>query len=234
MKVFISWSGERSGLIAQALNAWFPLILYYIKPWMSKEIAAGERWSATIASELATSNYGILCITPENLNSPWVLFEAGALGKSLEDSKVIPLLFHLEFSEIAAPLSQFQAKKLDKDGVKEIVSAINVLSEAPIPDERLSTLFDALYPQLESEIAKIPDSPKEQHARTQGEILEEVVSGIRTVEIRLRDMERSLFDAGTDHRKNRLRFHSGMIHEIVLSGVENADALTHAGRATAG
>ncbi len=61
----------------------------------------------------------------ENVSSPWILFEAGALSKSMLDSKVIPLLFGLEQSDLSGPLSQFQAQKFEETGLMEIVKAIN-------------------------------------------------------------------------------------------------------------
>ncbi len=103
MKVFISWSGKRSNALAVALKGWLPLILQYVKPWVSeKDISAGDRWARAIAGELETSNFGILCVTPENLRSEWILFEAGALSKSMLDAKVIPLLFLCAHKQVTA------------------------------------------------------------------------------------------------------------------------------------
>jgi hypothetical protein len=79
VKVFISWSGERSWMMAEALRGWLPLVLYYVKPWVSgKDIQAGERWSLEVGKELEESNFGILCLTKDNLDAGWMLFEAGA------------------------------------------------------------------------------------------------------------------------------------------------------------
>jgi hypothetical protein len=157
MKVFISWSGERSRQLAQALHGWLPLVLHYVKPWMSDaDVAAGDRWSAVIAKELETSNFGIICITPENLQSPWVMFEAGALAKAMQEAKVIPLLFNLEIREISGPLAQFQAKKFNRDGVAEVVNSINKSTESGVTEERLRQLFGPLWPQLEGQISAIP------------------------------------------------------------------------------
>ena len=89
------------------------------------DIAAGDRWAQVVAKELESSNFGVMCVTPENLGSPWVLFEAGALAKSMLGAKVIPLLFNLEISDIGGPLAQFQAKKFDKAGVAEVIASIN-------------------------------------------------------------------------------------------------------------
>ena len=75
MKVFISWSGERSHALAQALHDWIPLVLHNVEPWLSEaDIEAGERWADAVAKELSDSNFGIICVTRENVGSPWVLF----------------------------------------------------------------------------------------------------------------------------------------------------------------
>lgn len=42
MKILISWSGERSHLLAQALHEWLPLVLPYLQPWQA-DISAGNR-----------------------------------------------------------------------------------------------------------------------------------------------------------------------------------------------
>ena len=67
MKVFISWSGERSHVLADALHEWMPLVLHYVEPWLSQaDIEAGQRWAEQVAKELETSNSGIICVTREN------------------------------------------------------------------------------------------------------------------------------------------------------------------------
>ena len=96
MKVFISWSGQRSHYIADSLRGWLPRVIQSLRPWMSDEdIAAGSRWLPEIAKELSDARVGVLCITPENQSSPWLLFEAGALSKTLDQTFVCPLLFDM-------------------------------------------------------------------------------------------------------------------------------------------
>src|SRR6266571_6593698 len=129
MKVFISWSGPRSQVVAEALRDWLPLVLHYVEPWLSRaDLAAGERWADAVAKQLESTNFGIICVTRENVAAPWILFEAGSLAKSLQESRVVPLLLDLEFSEITGPLAQFQAKKVDKDGLSELVHSINAVA----------------------------------------------------------------------------------------------------------
>lgn len=78
MKVFLSWSGERSQALAQALRDWLPLVLHFAEPWLShSDIEPGERCASEVSKELEASNFGIMCVTKENTASPWILFEAG-------------------------------------------------------------------------------------------------------------------------------------------------------------
>ncbi|MBO9499543.1 MAG: toll/interleukin-1 receptor domain-containing protein [Novosphingobium sp.] len=199
MKVFISWSGKRSKALAVALKEWLPLILQYVKPWVSeKDISAGERWAQAIAGELEASNFGILCVTPENLQSEWILFEAGALSKSMQDAKVIPLLFGLELSDLSGPLSQFQALKVDQQGLMHVIKAINAVAENKADEAVINQLVPALWPRMEKMLDEIPDEEEaEKHMRPQAEILEELVSQVRGLGAQMQDfgpemMERDL------------------------------------------
>ena len=214
MKVFISWSGPRSQTLAQALRDWLPLVVHFVEPWLSEaDIAAGERWSQSIAKELESCNFGIICVTRDNVAAPWILFEAGSLAKSLEGSRVIPLLFDLEFSEIGGPLAQFQAKKADRDGLIETVDSVNHAAKEPIPDARVKQLFDALWPQLEALLSAIPKhAATAKPIRPQHEILEELVASIRGIDSRIRTLEEGSAEPRTKYRRHRI--HPAMIHEL--------------------
>ena len=126
MKVFISWSGERSKLLAEALRDMLPHLINAVEPWLSASaIEAGSRWGSDIARKLAATSFGILCLTPENLNEPWILFEAGAISKAVEKSRVVPYLLDLKSSDIEDPLGQFQHIEADKDGTWSLVEALH-------------------------------------------------------------------------------------------------------------
>jgi hypothetical protein len=198
MKIFISWSGDRSKALAIALRDWFPLVLHYVEPWLSdKDIEAGARWAVEIGKNLEDSNFGILCVTQENLRSSWLLFEAGALAKSMQNSHVVPLLLDLDFSEVSGPLSQFQAKKIQDSSMVEVLRAINKKAPQPIGDARLSQLFDVLWPQLDAIIKAIPRTAitSSTPVRPEREILEELVTTIRSLDGRLRNLEQELLPA---------------------------------------
>ncbi len=226
MKVFISWSGIRSKALANALRDWLPLVLQYVKPWVSdKDIGAGDRWAQSIAGELETSNFGIICITPENLQSEWILFEAGALSKSMLDAKVIPLLFGLELSDLSGPLSQFQAQKVEETGIMEVVRAINKVADGQTNEGIVSRLVPQLWPSLKEELERISSTqPPEKHMRPQHEILEELVTSVRGLNSRIRDFDPELSEKDRYSRRRKMRFHPRMIEEFSYISGELDDA----------
>src|SRR5437879_13172271 len=83
--IFISWSGQRSKWAADALRDWLPLVLQAAKPWMSEaDIDKGSRGLDEVGRALEGMKIGIICLTPENLNARWILYEAGALSKTVD------------------------------------------------------------------------------------------------------------------------------------------------------
>lgn len=218
MKVFVSWSGDRSQSLATAIREWLPLVLHYAEPWVSKsDINAGDRWGLEIAKELDGSGFGISCITAENVSAPWLLFEAGALARSLAEGRVVPLLLGLDFSDISGPIAQFQAKKADRVGLLETVNAINAVAATPVPEPKLTQLFDALWPTLEAKIEEIPQSEKTVRSRPQGEILEELVSSVRSLDLRMRE---DADDGRILRGSKRARMRSVMLEDVIFSGRE--------------
>lgn len=108
MKVFISWSGNISWKVAVIFRDWLPSVIQSLEPYVSSEdIDKGARWSTDIAKELEDSTFGILCVTKENLEAPWLSFKAGALSKTMEKSFVTPFLFDIKRSEVQGPILQF-------------------------------------------------------------------------------------------------------------------------------
>lgn len=114
MKVFLSWSGEVSREVATVFSEWLPGVLQAIMPYFSPDVDKGARWAADIANELDTSDMGLLFLTKDNLEAPWIMFEAGALSKRLENSKVNPILLNIESTDLKGPLVQFQATPFRK------------------------------------------------------------------------------------------------------------------------
>jgi hypothetical protein len=122
MYIFLSWSGDRSRHVAQALKEWLPIVFDDVTPWFStRDIQAGERWGTEIGRHLEDIDFGIICLTPENPEAPWTLFEAGALSKFLDQSRVCPYLFDVEVSEITGSFAQFQATRAEKASTLDLI-----------------------------------------------------------------------------------------------------------------
>ena len=156
-KVFISWSGDVSQEVATALEEWLPAVIQSTNPWMSAhDINVGSFWNPEVISALEECKAGILCLTPDNIDSNWLLFEAGALTKSLSSACVCPYLIGVSPSELEAPLSIFQAATADYEGTLKLCQAINqsMSTESQIPLGVLNTTFRQLWPVLYEKIEK--------------------------------------------------------------------------------
>lgn len=182
MDIFISWSGPRSGALAEALKKYLPKIVNAFRPWLSSaDIDKGARWSADVAGKLATVKAGIICLTPSNLTAPWILFEAGALSKTLENTFVCPMLLGLEPTDVTGPLAQFQATRATKDDMLKLLRTLNRgLGEDALPDAHFEEEFDLWYKRFEAELQKLPlDEPAPSPQRSDHDLLVELVDFAR-------------------------------------------------------
>lgn len=187
MKVFISWSGTKSQDVAKILKQWIPCVIQSVEPYFSSaDIDKGARWSTDIAKELQDASFGILCVTKDNLSSSWLNFEAGALSKSIEQSKVCPFLVDLKPSDIQnSPILQFQMASATKDDVLKLFMSINsILGESKLHEDVLNTTFDIFWPKIEdalNAVASVTEAPvptKKSSKDTQAPI-EEILELVR-------------------------------------------------------
>ena len=89
--VFVSWSGHASKGMAQALRTWLPQMFQTVEPlFSSDDISAGSVWFETVGRHLRRSTFAIVCVTPENLDSSWLHFEAGAIGMAQGADETTP------------------------------------------------------------------------------------------------------------------------------------------------
>lgn len=186
MKVFISWSGEKSRRVALALREWLPLVINSIEPFVSDEdIHSGSRWQSEVATELEGTNFGILCVTKENQASRWLNFEAGALAKAIEESRVIPLAVDLKPSDIELPLGQFQAQSASEDGVRKILVSLNSAADRPLGDSNLERAASKWWPDLEEQLGEIERTSEasdgDVDTRSERELLEETLDTVRSI-----------------------------------------------------
>jgi len=179
-KVFISWSGPLSQKLGEALRNWLPSALQFVKPYFSPEdIEKGAKWGTEISKELESSSVGIICLTRDNTERPWILFEAGALSKSLEKSRVCTLLFDVDPSDVKGPLTSFQATKFQCDDFKRLFSSINAAAgDSRLDATVLDKVFEMWWPRLESDVSGIikgSSGTAKKELRSDRDILEEIL-----------------------------------------------------------
>lgn len=157
VKVFISWSGPHSKKIAEELKNILETQMFagQIQCFVSSEsIVSGEDWYKIIKSELKKSSLGLLCMTKENIKSPWLYFEAGALVRN--EIKVIPLLFNCDQQSLeGSPISrnqcvQFYESEKFKKMLREIRTEYNLLPECN--QQMVNVLANNVYKQFRERI----------------------------------------------------------------------------------
>jgi len=196
MKVFISWSGAPSRGVAEALQWWFPMVLQGVKPFVSaKDIDKGSNWTFELARELTETEFGVVCLTPDNLSSPWLHYETGAITRSVE-SRVCPLLHRVEKSDVAPPLGQLQLTDLsDRDDVLLMMGSMNAAAGNNLSAEDLRQTVEMWWPRLTARLDSVPlasvsvAKPKtaepEQPGSSDRELLLEVLTAVRHLSSRV-------------------------------------------------
>lgn len=159
VKVFISWSGLLSNSVAEILSKWLPSLINSLKVFYSPDdIEKGENWSTRLSKELSECNFGIICLTKENVLAPWINFEAGAVSKTL-GSKVSAFLIDINPSDIKGPITRFQATRFEKNDFFKLVTSINNSMEYPVDTKILENSFEVIWDRIENEIrGKIQES----------------------------------------------------------------------------
>lgn len=180
MKVFISWSGHTSHKAALALKDWLPNVLQTSMPFVSSEdIEKGERWSSKIASNLEESEFGIICVTPSNINSRWLNFEAGALSRDAIKDRVSPLIIGLDQHEVSGPLSQFQSTFIEKHEITQLVKSINRLNPTSLRETALERAVDKWWDEFEHLMLPLADEARKN--RESGPVASEPLAGAEYV-----------------------------------------------------
>lgn len=181
MRIFVSWSGERSKSAALGLKSLledtFPEAL---DVFVSDHIEAGETWARRLENELEQSQFGVLCLTQENFQAPWLLFEAGAISKKFGDARVVPYLIdELPAAADRSPLAQFQHVPANREGTLRLVKSINTLRENPQAGQKLERLFDKWWPDFEQTLKALPlPAGRPPDKRPDREILETILQNV--------------------------------------------------------
>jgi hypothetical protein len=181
MKVFISWSGDQSKQLGAAIKGWLPKVLQSVEVYFSDtDIEVGSRWYSEIVDALEKSDAGLVILTLENITRQWIMFEAGAIARSVEKGRVCPILFGIKKSDLKGPLAFFQSAEFAEDDFRKLLGTLNSgrLGEGDFRD-----VFDTWWPKLEDKVQEILSSqpPSPAPRRQDRDLLEGAVSNTRTI-----------------------------------------------------
>lgn len=200
MRVFISWSGRESHAVAEALRNWLPQVLQCVEPFISSaDIPKGAEWYGQIRDALETSSFGLLCMTPENLESPFLHFEAGRFAVNNGQACVGVLRHRVPTSDIREPLKQFQNTDLGE--LEDVVSLLETIRRAAENSGDSTPTSDTLakavrhwWPDFEGDLQNrlrgltlAPSAP----VRTDRDLIEEILEMLRS-EARLASLHQNV------------------------------------------
>jgi len=155
------------------------------------DIEKGSLWFNDLNDQLKDTPVGIICLTRDNADARWILFEAGALAKGLTTSRVCTLLIDFEHSELKRPLSEFNGTRPTKEDMFKLVETINsALAEKALPRETLDVVFDKFWSdfkdKVDSALASSAGSASSRAPRRSAEDkVEEILETVRSIHMHL-------------------------------------------------
>src|SRR5690242_17131365 len=150
MDVLISWSGKQSQVVGGELFAWLKETIPGVAPWISSQsISPGSSWVQVLMGKLETTRFCIICLTPENVRSPWLYYEAGAIAAKLSDTTVTPFLFGLKGEEIAStPFAQLQWTRFEKSDMQKLIATLYAALSLNHDQDLIDGNYSAKFPSL--------------------------------------------------------------------------------------
>ena len=147
------------------------------------DIQKGRPWLDELMGALAGLKLAIVCLTPEGLSEPWVLFEVGVICRALEPETRIwtYLLGGLRQSDVPNPLGIFQHTVATKDDTFKLLRSINhAMAERAISEELLVDQFELRWKELDEKLRALPMPSKAvDSTRSNEEMFSEIVEAIR-------------------------------------------------------
>jgi hypothetical protein len=138
--------------MAESLAERLPVIVPKVQVFYSPDIEGGIVWLKKLLSELVKAQYGIVCVTKDNLASSWLHFEAGALwNRAGKEVPVCPILLDLNPKQIKkSPLAFFQTRQFDEEAMRDL--CLDIADKAGFDTEQARRNFSAVWLQLVGEV----------------------------------------------------------------------------------
>ena len=151
-QVFVSWSKPVSQKIAIAFCDAIEMLPLGVKCWCSQrttDLPMGPYDHRRIIEAASASDMCVSVLTPENIVSPWIFFEAGIFygsGKNVYGLLSCGLT-HQEIKKRNNPIEGYHAYLADKDSFLGLVKSINLACNN-IDEKRFLKGAEAAYEDL--------------------------------------------------------------------------------------
>ncbi len=190
--VFISLNHRDSGLaeaLESALTSVFGGALKVKFSTQSGAIPSGSNWYKWIVDQVIDCDVAFVLITPNSVQAPWLMWEAGAvfgaaIASSNEvDDKVWPIVYQLKSDEIPSPIrdSNTQRRYGDRKAeIKNLILDLYYRYSADFPDvaRKLPDLDDFISPYIKEVQNVLLNAP----AVPEATVLEEWRGRVRKIE----------------------------------------------------
>ena len=164
-KIFLCWSGDRSKEVARILKNSIGQIITGTEAVWSEDIPSGKEWFPAIIEKTRSCEAAVICFTPENLDSPWMHFEAGAIlnsiaarasaGHGQEGTSGI-FLFLFGACEAVGPFSQLQASSAtDRESVQRFFAELTRFLMGENSIQAATNKFTERWPALLEEFESL-------------------------------------------------------------------------------
>jgi hypothetical protein len=174
LNIFVCWSGERGQGFAKACQTWLQDKLFKdrVIVTLSADFEKGTVWFDELTGSLGGARLGLICLTPEGIDSPWIHFEAGMLARALAEQptpagsspgvpklRIFPFLLGVAAGVLGGPLSAYQGTAAtDKDDAWRLVEAILSVLPPGSPDEArdVRQRFRQVWDTFQQDLKDIP------------------------------------------------------------------------------
>lgn len=205
MDVLISWSKPKSRKVASAIYEWLPTVLPGLKPWMSdKDIDKGKEWFGELQGLLAVAKLCIVCVTEQNVRSPWLYYETGAIAPKQGGAWVCPYLVGVNASILAdGPLGKFQCTESTKEDTLLLIKSLNNALAVPHDNNLIAGNYSGKWAALEGQLRAIAAEPSGERAEFVKTEADELAGFALTSEARTMLIEASLGNGRVTRTRSR-------------------------------
>ena len=144
-------------------------------------------WLPEIDKELNDTDFGIVCVTKQNVDAKWLNFEAGALSRKVGAKRELMPVLLIDFDttgDVEGPITGFQMKMANREDFFDIMKDLNAADLGPkIKEEILRSRVDAAWPAIELEVEKVRSAAASigVDKRDDDDKLEEILETVRGI-----------------------------------------------------